>query len=334
MIRCACQHCGQEFSIAAEHAGQWARCRKCGQLITVTDLRASEDQPAKRPSAQAKPPSAASARKTSPTRSNQRPPARQSSASAKRVRDLQDAEDLPQAEVIYVATPVNAPAAQDDLFATQGDPFAAHDNFQAANAVVLRAPPPPPPPPQPVPPAARSGRARRSPKREALPLGIILLALLHFLAGVWILAAGFVLGHLSGMARQSPATAVMPVVAGGLLLILLGVGLLSGSKWAWWLTAFCQAFSICTGTIALLGALITLARFGTEAAVSAGLYKYLVRTVIGAFIINYLFTENVLGYFRLKPLNTGLALVIVFGLAITLMLSIFGVLAYLEMHGP
>lgn len=74
MIRFACQQCGKEFSVADEHAGQKARCKKCGAIITIAAAPAASPARASNGSgAQATSPQAASARRAAPVRSAQPP---------------------------------------------------------------------------------------------------------------------------------------------------------------------------------------------------------------------------------------------------------------------
>lgn len=76
MICFACQQCGKEFSVADELAGQKARCKKCGAIITIAAAPAASPARASNGArTQAKSPPTASPRGAAPPRAAQRPPA-------------------------------------------------------------------------------------------------------------------------------------------------------------------------------------------------------------------------------------------------------------------
>jgi hypothetical protein len=177
----------------------------------------------------------------------------------------------------------------------------------------------------------RQARQQRRPKRSSRPLGIFLLALLHFLVGAIFMAAALSGGSnlgLSGRHSSESVLVVGTVIAS--LVMALGVGVLLGAKWIWWLEAFGIAYSISSNAVSVVLALLLPLIPGFLHPMLGGLsalfiFKYLTRVVLGSLFLAYLFKENVLAFFGLKRLDTGQALGILFGIAITLTLLLTGV---------
>lgn len=231
-------------------------------------------------------------------------------------------EPLPEAEVVYPAALAAAPSAgADDLFGQHGaygDPF-------AAGSVLKPLPPRSAPPP---PPADRSRRERRT-KHSARPVGVVILALLHFLTAAIFMAAALFASALVGLHRGSPTVVLIVCGLFALIPIGLGVGMMQGVKWVWWLEAFLYACSICGSALSIVLALLVPLIPGVNPLVGSlsGLLflKYFVRLVIGSSLFAYLFKENVLAFFGLKRLDTGQSIGILFGLSITVNLLLLGV---------
>src|SRR6185437_2305457 len=105
----------------------------------------------------------------------------------------------------------------------------------------------------------------RDAKRHPRPLGIFLMALLHFLVGAIIMAIGLFAGAAVGFIGGSPAIVLIGCACFASLFIALGVGLLQGAKWAWWLSAFGHAWSLC-GALGSIVMSLLLARQMVEGA--------------------------------------------------------------------
>lgn len=237
--------------------------------------------------------------------------------------------EVMEAEVVDTATPYAAPVQPmpqaDDLFGPSG----AYGDAPASGPLLRPLPPRSAPPPA----RSREPRGERRAKRPTRPLGILLLALLHFLGAGVILATVFFLRAILGPSRGSPIAMAFCIFFASLF-VAAGVGMLKGVKWVWWLEAFGLALSICGSAISVVLALMVPLFSGSVnpliGALSAVLiFKYLARLVFGSLLLAYLFKENVLAFFGLKRADTGQALGILFGLAITLTLLLTGILFFL-----
>ena len=98
--------------------------------------------------------------------------------------------------------------------------------------------------------------------------------------------------------------------------------MVQGAKWAWWLEAFGLTLDISGCAIGIAMSLLALLVPNAFLRVFSLILisKYVIRLVISSSLLMYFLKENVLNFFRLKRLDTGQALGILFGIAITLML--------------
>lgn len=231
-------------------------------------------------------------------------------------------EALPLAEVVYVSDPYpDAFAAGDDLFSpggVYGDPLAAGPVLSP-----LR-------PPTRQPSSSDETRQPRRGKRPSRPLGIYLLSSVHFLAALILLAAmNSVVAERGLLGRHSPASVSVAVTIAAAFVIAMGVGLFRGMKFAWWLEAFGFTQNICGNGISVVLALamplITGLRNPLFVFAAFFVFKYVMRMVISSLLLAYLFKKNVRAFFGLKQLDTGQALGILFGIAITLSVVLGGV---------
>ncbi|HQU47292.1 MAG TPA: hypothetical protein PK867_31105 [Pirellulales bacterium] len=230
--------------------------------------------------------------------------------------EADEAEPVMEAEVVYPGAPPAAPLEADELFGPSG----AYGDPMATGPLIQPLPPRSAPPPSPT----RESRRERRGDRHPRPLGIFLLALLHFLVGAMIMATGVSLGGVRGLPGLSPAVCLIGCTFIASLFVGAGVGMFQGVKWIWWLEAFGFAWSICTSVLGIVVSLFFWNQMGARGAVNL-LFKYPIRLVVGALILTYLLSENVRAFFRLKRLDTGQALGILFGLAITLILLLNGI---------
>lgn len=153
----------------------------------------------------------------------------------------------------------------------------------------------------------------------ARPVGVTLLALLHFL---WVLAffllAGTLWRNLDDL--EIPLFAILSVIAigvaivGGIIALAIAVGLWLGRKWGWWLAGSLAA-------LAIYSQLFSFAEYFLESKLSLQLgLLTLLWLALDALVIWYLMRPNVLNYFGLWDLSKGKALVILAGGGVVLAL--------------
>jgi hypothetical protein len=144
------------------------------------------------------------------------------------------------------------------------------------------------------------------------PIGIWILSGLHLLAGLFFVAAPFLLRELASDPENFPVLLVAVRCAiVGTLALASSIGMWRGARWGWWTTAFCYVW-------ALLG---VVANGSTMAYLPA---EKLMQLAVNGLILLYLFKSAVRDYFCLKSLNMSRALVVLAIVAIVLMAAMSG----------
>jgi hypothetical protein len=176
------------------------------------------------------------------------------------------------------------------------------------------------------------------------PIGITLLSILALIGGIGMVAliafgAFFLIRGDDRAKEMVEAMATiglpLPLVAGGvvflaILAIASGIGMLSGTKWGWYLGSFWYAYAI----IRNLSALATV--YGLSHAMppdelasssrTPGYYytKYAIRLLISFLLYVYFFKANVREYFgltgasRWKPVVTEIGICVIIVVAVSL----------------
>ena len=150
------------------------------------------------------------------------------------------------------------------------------------------------------------------------PLGISILAVLHFIGGV-LLSIAAVYGVMnSGDPRFAEALATIGVspllvLLAVLLLIVLSVasaiGMWIGARWGWYLGSFYYSYAIVRNILALvtIGILADSIPDADPARPLTGpggyFAKYSIRLVISLLIYLYFFNANIRSYFRLETVS-------------------------------
>ncbi len=91
------------------------------------------------------------------------------------------------------------------------------------------------------------------------PVGVSILAVLHFIGGILLFGVQFLMfANLNAMEESlrtigiPPALLIVAVMFLAALAIASGVGMWIGTKWGWWLAAFYYVYSIFRNASALL----------------------------------------------------------------------------------
>lgn len=135
------------------------------------------------------------------------------------------------------------------------------------------------------------------PPPKKRPSGVTVLAILEFVGAALFLLAGIAMVALGplieSMAAQMALQPLVPLLLGavsafliamGGLLLVIGWGLWTGRKWAWWLQVLISAFSAVSSLIGLL--MLNLLE--------------LVPLAISALVLYYFFKPHVKEYFGVK----------------------------------
>ena len=167
------------------------------------------------------------------------------------------------------------------------------------------------------------------------PLGISILAVLHVLGGIGILAVQlFVQPRGVEEADQamrnfgftfSMAVAAFTLVAA--LGIVSGVGFWLGRPWGWWVGAFSYIYRAFASLNAILTVIIYSAELATESrGVAFYLAKYGGRIVVSLLILSYLLRPKTLSYFGLSELRRFRAIgkMVIFYLVLAFFTSLVG----------
>ncbi len=153
------------------------------------------------------------------------------------------------------------------------------------------------------------------------PVGISILAVLHFGGGILLGTMQFLLyARLAELEEPLRTVGLSPaLIAVGLAFLALvgiasGVGMWLGRTWGWWLGAFYYVYAIARSGSALL----SVAELQEELAGSTRgpeyyYVKYTGRIVVHALIGWYLFRPHVLRYFGLEGLSKWKAVAILSG---------------------
>ena len=112
--------------------------------------------------------------------------------------------------------------------------------------------------------------------KKSPPLGIMLLAGIHLIEGALLALGGLALGVIGalGIDQILPgvgAFGAAVTLVSAIFLILLGLGLWRGEKWAWLLTFFFQGLSF-------IGAIIDAKMFAALVSGSIVFYLYMKRS--------------------------------------------------------
>lgn len=163
------------------------------------------------------------------------------------------------------------------------------------------------------------------------PLGVSILAVLHFFGGIVLFGSQFYLfANLQSMEQSLRSIGVSPVLLVvsatflAVLAIASGVGMWVGAKWGWWCALFYYVYSIIRNSSALL-AVVAMAdelEGGTR-----GPEYYMIRhggrIIVSALLFLYFFKGNVLAFFDLETLSKPKAIGIVVGMGIAITAAMF-----------
>jgi hypothetical protein len=113
-----------------------------------------------------------------------------------------------------------------------------------------------------------------------------------------------------------------------LIYFVMGFGLWTGKRFAWWLTILYFGYTIITEVFGAVDLIIHSAEFQAvlegsglrnfKAVFAGGIIMALVISAFSALVITMLFIPDTLGFFKLSRVNKGRALTIVFGLSLLL----------------
>lgn len=144
------------------------------------------------------------------------------------------------------------------------------------------------------------------------PLGISILAVLHAIGGVGILAVLlFLVGQQDVLAKLGELLGfpvfliILGILIVGGLSLASCVGMWKGTRWGWWVTSFYYMYSV----VRYANALLFVSFFAQEdlgATDQQVLYhsvKFGGRIIVHLLIYLYLFKTNVLEYFGLEELS-------------------------------
>lgn len=169
------------------------------------------------------------------------------------------------------------------------------------------------------------------------PLGVSILAVLHFLGGVMLLGSQFYLfANLQAMEQSLRSIGVSPVLLVvsatflAVLAIASGVGMWVGAKWGWWCALFYYVYSIIRNSSALLTVVAMAGEIeGGTRTPEYYMVKHGGRIIVSVLLCLYLFKGNVLAFFDLETLSKpkAMGIVVGMGIAITAAISAFRVIS-------
>lgn len=173
----------------------------------------------------------------------------------------------------------------------------------------------------------------RSPRR---PIGVSILAVLHFGGGVLLLGVIVLLFPILNRAAApmesvgiSPALATAALLLLSALAIASGIGMWMGTPWGWWCAIFYYVYSVARNANALL-MVGELAEALPDSSRGAGYYylKFGGRVIIHFLILLYFFKSSVLAFFCMQDVNRNKAVGILVGITVALF-GLFSGLAWL-----
>ena len=156
--------------------------------------------------------------------------------------------------------------------------------------------------------------------RAARPLGVTILAVLGFLLAAYLIVLGVAVTTRMPIAEfmmretsLSPeALAAVLLVLGGIV-FLVGWGLWTGRRWAWWVVVVLQALRMLGGFVSILQDFLRLqgaAQYGgimgrlMLAEAAGALVAHFILLLIDVTILYYLFEPHVKGFFGVKVLSS------------------------------
>jgi len=154
--------------------------------------------------------------------------------------------------------------------------------------------------------------------RRGRPVGIAVLAVLHFGGGILLGAMQlFMLPKLDEFeeplrsAGLSPLLLLIGITFLALLGIAAAIGMWFGRKWGWWLATFYYVYAMARN----IWALVLIARLHDDLGNGGRgpedyYFKHLGRIVVHALILVYFFRANVLSYFGLERLSKWTAMTV------------------------
>lgn len=155
------------------------------------------------------------------------------------------------------------------------------------------------------------------------PLGVSLLAILLIFGGASLLFVQLIsFGKLNEASSAMGVTSYFfqgAVAFLGLLGVAAGIGTWLGKKWGWWLALFYFAYAVTRNMNVLL--IISDISSQYQAAMSGmamAYVKYALRALWNCALLYYLCRETVTSYFGTTDTKKGKALLIVFGICISL----------------
>jgi hypothetical protein len=169
------------------------------------------------------------------------------------------------------------------------------------------------------------------------PVGISILAVLHFIGGILLFGSQFLLfANLQAMEESLRAIGIPPVllIIGVMFLAVLaiasGVGMWMGAKWGWWLASFYYVYSIFRNGSALLTVVAMADQLeGGSRGPEYYMIKHGVRIIVHFLLFLYFFKGNVLEFFGLETLSKPKAIGVLVGIciAITAAISAIGLMS-------
>lgn len=178
-------------------------------------------------------------------------------------------------------------------------------------------------------PSSVTPRATIEPHRATAtrPVGVSILAVLHFIGGILLFGAQFLLfANLRAMDESlrsfgiPPALLIIGVMFLAILAIASAVGMWTGTKWGWWLAAFYYVYSIFRNGSALLTVVALADQLeGGSRGPEYYMIKYGGRVVVHLLLFLYFFKANVLEYFGMETLSKLKAVGILVGICIAIL---------------
>ena len=162
------------------------------------------------------------------------------------------------------------------------------------------------------------------------PVGVSILAVLHFVGGILLFGVQFLMfANLNAMEESlrtigiPPALLIVAVMFLAVLAVASGVGMWIGSKWGWWLAAFYYVYSIFRNASALLTIVAMADELGGG---TRGPEYYMIkhggRIVVHFLLFLYFFKGNVLQFFRLEGLSKPKAIGILVAICIAITVAV------------
>jgi len=163
----------------------------------------------------------------------------------------------------------------------------------------------------------------------ARPVGVSILAALHFFGGLLLFGAQFLLlANLQAVDETlrsvgiPPAMLIVSVMFLSILAIASAIGMWKGAKWGWWLASFYYVYSIFRNGSALLTVIAMADQLeGGSRGPEYYIIKHGGRIIFHSFLVLYFFKGNVLEFFGTETVNKPKAIGILVGICVIIVVT-------------